>query len=77
MHGLLTKQIFAQSIAEPALDDLLPDLSGQGYLSALYTGVLWTVFVFVALALYVNLRKVLRPRLRSFLRRVISDLRRP
>lgn len=77
MHGLLTKQIFAQSTAGSAIDVLLPDLSGQGYLSALYTGALWTVFVFVALALYVNLRKVLRPRLRSFLRRVISDLRRP
>ena len=60
-----------------SLADLMPNLSGSGYRTAFCRGALWTFVGFVSLALYVNLRKVLRPRVRRFLRRVISDLRRP
>ena len=58
-------------------DQLLPYWGRDDYRTSFYRGGLFSCVVFLALALYVNLRKVLRPRLRRFLRRLISDLRRP
>ena len=58
-------------------DQFLPYVGRDDYRTSFYRGGLFTCVVFLALALYVNLRKVLRPRVRRFLRRFISDLRRP
>ena len=57
--------------------DMLRNLSGGGYLASFCKGGLWSLASFLSFVIYVNLRKMLRPRVRRFLRRFISDLRRP